>query len=50
MLYSSKGTSEVVMRSQFRAWREYMAPALQTDSTAEAEVTPQPEGTATQEA
>lgn len=28
VLYSTKGTSEVVMRNQFRAWREYMAPAL----------------------
>jgi phenylpropionate dioxygenase-like ring-hydroxylating dioxygenase large terminal subunit len=28
VLYSNKGTSEVVMRSQFKAWSEYMAPAL----------------------
>ncbi|MBT9488719.1 MAG: Rieske 2Fe-2S domain-containing protein [Rubrivivax sp.] len=26
--YSNKGTSEVVMRSQFLAWKDYMAPAL----------------------
>ncbi|MEI7968008.1 MAG: Rieske 2Fe-2S domain-containing protein [Betaproteobacteria bacterium] len=26
VLYSSSGTSEVVMRNQFRAWAEYMAP------------------------
>jgi hypothetical protein len=24
VIYSQKGTSEAVMRSQFRAWREYM--------------------------
>ncbi len=27
VLYSNKGTSEVVMRSQFKAWTDYMAPA-----------------------
>jgi phenylpropionate dioxygenase-like ring-hydroxylating dioxygenase large terminal subunit len=27
VLYSNNGTSEVVMRSQFRAWAEYMLPA-----------------------
>lgn len=27
VLISSKGTSEAVMRSQFKAWREYLAPA-----------------------
>lgn len=26
--YSNKGTSEVVMRSQFLAWKDYLAPAL----------------------
>ncbi len=28
VIYSNNGTSEAVMRSQFRAWAEYMAPAL----------------------
>jgi phenylpropionate dioxygenase-like ring-hydroxylating dioxygenase large terminal subunit len=28
VLYSNNGTSEVVMRSQFRAWSGYMGPAL----------------------
>ena len=27
VLYSSNGTSEVVMRNQFRAWREYLSAA-----------------------
>jgi glutamine amidotransferase-like uncharacterized protein len=27
VLYSNNGTSEVVMRNQFKAWRNYMAPA-----------------------
>jgi phenylpropionate dioxygenase-like ring-hydroxylating dioxygenase large terminal subunit len=27
VLYSNKGTSEVVMRSQFKAWTDYLAPA-----------------------
>jgi phenylpropionate dioxygenase-like ring-hydroxylating dioxygenase large terminal subunit len=27
VLYSNNGTSEVVMRNQFRAWREYLSPS-----------------------
>lgn len=26
--YSNKGTSEVVMRNQFKAWKAYMQPAV----------------------
>jgi phenylpropionate dioxygenase-like ring-hydroxylating dioxygenase large terminal subunit len=39
VLYSTKGTSEVVMRNQFRAWREYMAPALAGAQTGHASPT-----------
>ena len=28
VVYSNNGTSEAVMRSQFRAWTDYMAPAV----------------------
>jgi hypothetical protein len=33
VLYSNNGTSEVVMRNQFKAWRNYMSSA-QTPVTA----------------
>jgi hypothetical protein len=36
VLYSSKGTSEVVMRNQFRAWSQYIGPALTADAPADA--------------
>ena len=36
VLYSSKGTSEVVMRNQFRAWSQYIGPALTADAAADA--------------
>jgi hypothetical protein len=28
VLYSNNGTSEVVMRSQFKAWANYLTPAF----------------------
>jgi hypothetical protein len=30
VLYSNNGTSEVVMRNQFKAWRNYMSSATPT--------------------
>ena len=37
VLYSNKGTSEVVMRSQFKAWSEYLAPAFAAQDAAAAQ-------------
>jgi hypothetical protein len=34
VLYSTKGTSEVVMRNQFRAWTQYMRDALAASTLA----------------
>jgi phenylpropionate dioxygenase-like ring-hydroxylating dioxygenase large terminal subunit len=35
VVYSTKGTSEVVMRNQFKAWREYMHAATQAPAAAQ---------------
>jgi len=40
IVYSTKGTSEVVMRNQFKAWREYMHAAATPAATAQAPAAP----------
>jgi hypothetical protein len=42
VLYSNHGTSEVVMRSQFKAWSEYMAGAGAAPAAARGAAAPVP--------